>query len=207
VNKKDGSIHWPQKMDHYYTYASVDLPLKSMIEREFDLPTLIENDATSAAFGEYWLGMETNIKNLIYMFSGVGSGLVINGSIYRGMQGYAGEVSIYNYKEQDAFNCEAGNPCFLKRWEMDLGIVDDVKVQLSKDKEKMTRFLKLTSSRMDNIDLKSVFIANRAKDSVAQAALSTAAGRLGIKIAYLVNLLNPEMVVIGGGLEEAGEVS
>jgi len=69
----------------------------------------------------------------------------------------------------------------------------------------MTRFLKLTSSRMDNIDLKSVFIANRAKDSVAQAALSTAAGRLGIKIAYLVNLLNPEMVVIGGGLEEAGE--
>jgi len=205
VNKKDGSIHWPQKMDHYYTYASVDLPLKSMIEREFDLPTLIENDATSAAFGEYWLGMETNIKNLIYMFSGVGSGLVINGSIYRGMQGYAGEVSIYNYKEQDAFNCEAGNPCFLKRWEMDLGIVDDVKVQLSKDKEKMTRFLKLTSSRMDNIDLKSVFIANRAKDSVAQAALSTAAGRLGIKIAYLVNLLNPEMVVIGGGLEEAGE--
>jgi len=58
---------------------------------------------------------------------------------------------------------------------------------------------------MDNIDLKSVFIANRAKDPVAQAALDRAAGRLGVKIAHLVNLLNPEMVVIGGGLEEAGE--
>jgi N-acetylglucosamine repressor len=205
VNKKDGSIHWPQKMDHYYTYASVDLPLKSMIEREFDMPTLIENDATSAAFGEYWLGIETDIKNLIYMFSGVGSGLVINGSIYRGMQGYAGEVSIYNYKEQDAFNCEAGNTCFLKRWEMDLGIVDDVKARLSKDKEKADRFFKLTSARMDNIDLKSVFIANRAKDPVAQEALDAAAKRLGVKIAQFVNFLNPEMVVIGGGLEEAGE--
>jgi len=114
-------------------------------------------------------------------------------------------VSIYNYKEQGAFNCEAGNPCFLKRWEMDLGIVDDVRARLSQDKEKAEKFLKLTSARMDNIDLKSVFIANRAKDPVAQAALDRAAGRLGVKIAHLVNLLNPEMVVIGGGLEEAGE--
>ena len=53
VNKKDGSIHWPQKMDHYYTYASVDLPLKELIEKEFNLPTLIENDSTAACFGEH----------------------------------------------------------------------------------------------------------------------------------------------------------
>ena len=58
---------------------------------------------------------------------------------------------------------------------------------------------------MDNVDLKSVFIANRAKDSTAAAALDEAAKRLGIKIASLVNFLNPEMVVIGGGLEEAGD--
>ncbi|HRZ14681.1 MAG TPA: ROK family transcriptional regulator [Candidatus Omnitrophota bacterium] len=205
VNKQDGSIHWPQKMDHYYTYASVDLPLKNLIEREFDLPTLIENDATSAAFGEYWLGIEANIKNLVYMFSGVGCGLVINGQIYRGSQGYAGEVSIYNFKEQDAFKCEPGNPCFLKRWEVDLGIIDDLKAILSRDKEAAERFFKLTSANMDNVDLKSVFIANRAKDPVVSAVLEKAAQRLGVKIAYLANFLNPEMVVLGGGMEEAGE--
>jgi predicted NBD/HSP70 family sugar kinase/predicted transcriptional regulator len=205
VNKKDGSIHWPQKMDHYYTYASVDLPLRDLIEKEFNLPVLIENDATSACYGEHWLGLESGIKNIIFMFSGVGCGIMVDGEVFTGTHGYAGEVSIYNFKEQDLFKCEMGHDCFIKRWEMDLGIVDDVSAMLSKDREKAAEFFKLTSSNAGNIDLKSVFIANRAKNSVAAAALEAAAKRLGIKIAYLVNLLNPEVVVIGGGLEEAGE--
>lgn len=205
VNKKDGSIHWPQKMDHYYTYASVDLPLKNLMEKEFSLPTLIENDATAACFGEHWLDLARGYKNVLYMFSGVGCGIMINGEVYTGASGYAGEVSIYNFKEQDTFNCNAGKNCFLKRWEIDLGIVDDLKNILSKDKVKAEKFFKLTSSKFENIDLKSVFIANRAKDESAAAALDLAAKRLGIKIAHLVNLLNPEVVVIGGGLEDAGE--
>lgn len=205
INKKDGSIHWPQKMDHYYTYASVDIPLKDLIEREFNLPTLIENDATAACFGEQWLGLERNLKNVIYMFSGVGCGIMINGEIYTGTNGYAGEVSIYNYKEEDLFNCAMAGGCFLKRWEMDLGVVDDIKSMLAKDKDSAEKFFKLTAANLDNVDLKSVFIAAKAKIPVASWALDMAAKRLGIKIAYLVNLFNPEVVVIGGGLEEAGE--
>ncbi|OGX41199.1 MAG: hypothetical protein A2984_02090 [Omnitrophica WOR_2 bacterium RIFCSPLOWO2_01_FULL_41_12] len=205
INKKDGSIHWPQKMDHYYTYASVDLPLKDLIEKEFNLPTLIENDATAACFGEHWLDLGRGLKNVIYMFSGVGCGIMINGEVYTGTHGYAGEVSIYNYKEQDLFNCQAGRSCFLKRWEVDLGIVEEIKEMLAKDKEGGLNFFKLTASNMNNVDLKSVFIAARAKDPHAISALDMAAKRLGIKIAYLVNLFNPELVVIGGGLEEAGE--
>jgi len=205
INKKDATIHWPQKMDHYYAYASVDLPLKSIMEKEFNLPVLIENDATSACFGEHWLDLEHGYKNVIYMFSGVGCGIMLNGEIFRGSTGYAGEVSIYNYKEQDAFNCQAGGPCFLKRWELDLGIVSDVKNQLRNDKTKAGDFLSITLDSIDNIDLKSVFIAARSRNAVALSALDTAAKKLGIKIAYLVNLLNPQVVVIGGGMEEAGE--
>jgi N-acetylglucosamine repressor len=205
VNKKTGSIHWPQKMDHYYTYASVDLPLRDLIEKEFNLPVLIENDATAACFGEHWLDLEHGYGNVLYMFSGVGCGIMINGELYRGAQGFAGEVSIYNYKEQDLFSCETGHDCFLKRWEMDLGIVEEVKRALASDKEKAADFFKLTSSNIENVDLKSVFIAARSKDPLALAALEKTAKRLGIKIAYLLNLLNPQLVVIGGGLEEAGE--
>ncbi|MFH0826859.1 MAG: ROK family transcriptional regulator [Candidatus Omnitrophota bacterium] len=205
VSKKNGSIHWPQKMDHYYTYASVDLPLKDLIEKEFNLPVLIENDASAACFGERWLDLAHGYKNVIYMFSGVGCGIMINGEVYRGSSGYAGEVSIYNYKEQDLFSCALGSDCFLKRWEMDLGIVEDVRQALAHDKEKSVNFFKLTSSNIENVDLKSVFIAARSKESIAVAALEKAAKRLGIKIAYLVNLFNPQLVVIGGGLEEAGE--
>ena len=205
VNKEDGSVHWPQKMDHYYTYASVDIPLKGLIDKEFNLPTLIENDASAACFGEHWLGLERNLKSVLYMFSGVGCGIMINGEIYTGAKGYAGEVSIYNYKEQDLFNCEMAHGCFLKRWEIDLGMIDDMKVMLAKDKEEATSLFKLTSSNIDNVDLKSVFIAGRAKNKIACAALEKGAKRLGIKIAYLANLFNPEAIVIGGGLEEAGE--
>lgn len=205
INKKDGSIRWPQKMDHYYTYASVDLPLKGLIEKEFNLPALIENDASSACFGEHWLDLGGAYKDIIYMFSGVGCGIMINGELYRGSQGYAGEVSIYNYKEQDLFNCPAGSPCFVKRWDMDLGIVDEIKAILLKDKEKAAQFLRATSTSIENLDLKSIFSASRLKNEAALAALDRAAKRLGIKIAYLVNLLNPQVVIIGGGFEESGE--
>jgi predicted NBD/HSP70 family sugar kinase len=130
---------------------------------------------------------------------------MINGEIYTGMHGYAGEVSIYNFKEEDLFNCAMGRGCFIKRWEMDLGIVDEVKEMLARNKDQAIKFFKLTSANLDNVDLKSVFIAARTKDPIALSALDMAAKRLGIKIAYLVNLLNPQVVVIGGGLEEAGD--
>ena len=205
VNKKDGSIHWPQKMDHYYTYASVDLSLRELIEKEFNLPTLIENDATCACFGEHWLDLGRQLKNVIYMFSGVGCGIMMNGEIYTGTSGYAGEVSIYNFKDQDLFKCALGRDCFIKRWEMDLGIVDEAREILTQDREGAEKFFKLTSSNIGNVDLKSIFIANRAQEPIAMTVLDSAARRLGIKIAYLVNLFNPEVVIIGGGLEEAGE--
>ncbi|MCX5693661.1 MAG: ROK family transcriptional regulator [Candidatus Omnitrophica bacterium] len=205
INKKDGSIHWPQKMDHYYTYASVDLPLRGLMEREFNLPTLVENDATSACFGEHWFDLKENYKNILYMFSGVGCGMIINGELYRGAQGYAGEVSVYNYKEQDLFSCKSGKPCFVKRWDLDLGIVQDVKEVLLKEKQKAEEFLRISSNNIENLDLKSIFHAARLKNPVALAVLERAAKKLGIKIAFLVNLLNPQVVVIGGGFEDAGE--
>ena len=205
INKKDGSIHWPQKMDHYYTYASVDLPLKGLIEKEFNLPALIENDATSACFGEHWFSLKENYKNILYMFSGAGCGMIINGELYRGAEGYAGEVSVYNFKEQDLFSCHSGQPCFIKRWDLDLGIVQDVKTTLLKEKQEAAEFFRISSSSIDNLDLKSIFHAARLKNPVALGSLEKAAKRLGIKIAYLVNLLNPQVVVIGGGFEESGE--
>jgi predicted NBD/HSP70 family sugar kinase/predicted transcriptional regulator len=206
INKKDNSIHWPQKMDHYYTYASVDLPLRGLMEKEFNLPTLIENDATSACFGEHWMDLNEGYKNVLYMFSGVGCGMMINGELYRGSQGYAGEVSVYNYKEQDILSCSDNEPCLVKRWDMDLGIVDCVRNSLSVSRGQAEEFFRVSpADKLEEIDLKSIFIAARAKNAVALAALDKAAKRLGIKIAYLVNLLNPQVVVIGGGLEESGE--
>lgn len=206
IDKNEGSVSWPERIGPNLTnYTSVNIRFKDLIEKEFGLPAIIENDATAACFGEHWLQLEPNFKNIIFMFSGVGVGLIINGQSYTGSQGCAGEPSIHNYNEDKLFNCALGNPCFLKRWETDLGIVEDIKSRLIKDKLAAAKFLELTSRNVENIDFKSVLAAARAKYDVAGAVLSMAAKRLGIKIAYLTNLFNPQIVVIGGGLEEAGE--
>ncbi|MFH1678888.1 MAG: ROK family protein [Candidatus Omnitrophota bacterium] len=206
INKQDGSIHWPEKINnHNYTYASVNLPLKDMIEKEFGLPTIIENDATAACFGEQWLDLGTGLKNLLYMFSGVGCGMMINGEIYTGSKGCAGEVSIHNYKQDHLFNCSLGDPCFLKRWELDLGIVREVKNKLAIDPQGGSKLIELVNNKIEAVDLRSIFLAAREGDKIAKESLDIAAKRLGIKIAFLVNILNPEVVVIGGGFEDAGE--
>lgn len=209
VNKKDGSIRWPEKVDHNYNYASVYVPLKDVLEREFGLSVFIENDATSACFGEQWLGLEPEIKNLIYMFSGVGCGIMINGEIYTGATGSAGEVAIYNPKDDPPFNCQAGTPCFLKRWEIDFGMCDEARMRISnfgQTKQEGKRLLELTGQKPEGINLKTVLRAAKEGDPLALELTGKAAKQLGVRIAYLVNLLNPEMVIIGGGLEEAGDV-
>lgn len=206
IDKKAGSIRWPERVKHNYTYyASVNFPLRDLLEKEFGLPVIIENDATSACFGEQWLELESSAKNVIYMFSGVGCGIMINGQIYTGSRGCAGEPSIHNYKQDHLFNCSLGNPCFLKRWETDLGIVEEIKGKLMGNLQAGAKIRQLVDNKIENIDLKIVFLAARGNDEVAMTTLDLAAERLGMKIAYLVNILNPEVVVIGGGFEEAGE--
>lgn len=209
VNKKDGSVRWPEKVGNHYDYASVFVPLKNIVEREFGYPVMLENDATAACFGEQWLELEPGIKNVIYMFSGVGCGIMINGEIYTGASGSAGEVSIYNPKEDALFGCPAGSPCFLKRWEIDFGMVNDARIRITQSRDPQSigrRLLELSENSLEGLKLKHIFQAAKENDPLAVELLGRAAEQLGIKLAFLVNLLNPEVVIIGGGLEEAGEI-
>lgn len=212
VNHKTGTIRWPEKIsDKGCVYASMYLPLKEIIEKEFNIPCIIENDATVACFAEQWLSLEPEIENVLYMFSGVGCGMMINREIYRGFSGGAGEVSIDNAKEDNLFNCQFGSPCFLKRWEADLGLLQEAKKRLSERSKgsftvEKSKILELAGNEIKDIKLQHIFQACNEGDNLALDLVRSAAKRLGIKIAYLVNLLNPEVVIIGGGIEEAGSV-
>lgn len=208
INKKDGSVRWPEKVGNRYDYASVYVPLKSIIEKEFGLPVAIENDATAACFGEQWMDLEPGIKNLIYMFSGVGCGIMINGQIYTGATGSAGEISIYNPKEETPFTCQAGNPCFLKRADIDFGIVNEARLKTAQSagaESAGKRLLELSGNDAKNISLKHIFQAAKENDPLSVELVEKAARQLGIKAAFLVNLLNPQALIIGGGLEQAGD--
>ncbi|MFC1594531.1 ROK family protein [Candidatus Omnitrophota bacterium] len=208
VNNKTGSIRWPEKIENKScSYISMYLPLKDMIEKQFKIPCILENDATVACFGEQWLSSEMDIDNVIYMFSGVGCGIMINREVYRGTSGSAGELSIDNPQEESLLNCDFGSPCIAKRWEADLGLVRATQSILKDNSaiRKTSIILQAAGGQLESIKLAHIFQAAKENDPLATSLLEMGAKRLGIKIASLVNLLNPQLVIIGGGFEEAGD--
>jgi predicted NBD/HSP70 family sugar kinase len=206
VDNNRETVRWPEKVgESTNNYSLVTLPLKDMIEKEFLYPVRVDNDATMACFGEQWLSHEKEVQNLIYMLSGVGCGIMINGEIYQGASGCAGEISIYNSKvpqEQQDFYCTVGQPCLLKRWEIDMGMLSSARKELSANKS--SKIWGICKGSLDNLSLKNIFEAAYMEDAFALDIIRGAARRLGMKVAFLVNFLNPQTVIIGGGLEEAG---
>jgi predicted NBD/HSP70 family sugar kinase len=209
VDKLGETVLWPQKISENKTdYASVYLPLKDIIEREFGLNAFIDNDATLACFGEQWLTLNPEIKHLLYFFSGVGCGIMIDGQIYRGASGAAGELSISSPKDEELFNCEFGAPCLLKRIEADLGLREAARNRFlnSPELKDSSLIFKLASADISKINLNIIFNAAKQRDSLALELIAAVSRRLALKIAFLVNVFNPQLVIIGGGLEEAGNV-
>jgi len=193
VDSKREKVRWPEKMKDGYNYADVTVPLKDILEREFRFPVKIDNDATLACFGEQWLAIEADVRNLLYMFSGVGCGIMLNNEVYGGATGCAGEVAIHSSKKEA--------PYFLERWEADMGI----------RAEYLKRFNWRNEVKKEDggepckdISITEIFEKARAGDALAVEVVREAGKRLGVRVAYLVNVLNPEMVVIGGGIERAG---
>lgn len=180
--------------------------VKSMVEKEFNMPTFIGNDATVAAFGEKRLGLEQEVNDMLYIYSDVGCGIIIKGEIYCGAGGSAGELqlSIDNpYAEKLASYIK--DPAYLKPWGVDLGITNEAKKILAKEKGG-SKILDLAGGNIDDINIDMVIEAAKAEDKLALELLENAAQHLGVRIAYLINLFNPEIIVIGGGVEKAGEL-
>lgn len=179
------------------------ISLKDIFEKEFDIPTLVEHDAACAVFGERWFGFESEIKDMVYMYTGVGCGLIVNGQIYRGSNGSAGEVGIFNPASPDP-ELRRQESLSLGTWELDLGIGYYANAAMRKGEK--SRIFELAGNNPDKININLVIEASRTGDKLANELLENAGSQLGKKIAFLVNLLNPEVVVIGGGIEQAGSV-
>jgi predicted NBD/HSP70 family sugar kinase len=140
---------------------------------------------------------------MLYMFSGVGVGILIDSQIYRGASGAAGELGVYSPAEQNkAF--VTNSALHIGRWEMDLGMCDNAR-QLIRNGEPSI-ITEIVENNLDKLDIDILIKASREKDSLAIRVIEEAGTNLGRKLAFLVNLLNPEVVVIGGGIEDCGAV-
>lgn len=183
------------------SYSSI----KAAFEKEFGVPTFVGNDATVAAFGEKRLGIDEDVKDMIYVYSDVGCGIIIKGEVYCGAGGSAGEVQLMiDNPEIDKFNCWQKGPCYLRPWGVDLGLTEEAKKVVKT--ETTSKIYEKVKGKIEDISLDIIIEAAKEGDSVASNLIEDAGVNLGIRVAYFINLFNPEVVVIGGGVERAGEL-
>ena len=180
------------------------ISIKGMIEQRFGFSSFIGNDATFAAFGEKMHALPMDIQDVVYMYSDVGSGIIIKGSMYCGASGSAGEIRI-NYPRNGEYLQVSKNISFLLPAGLDLGLVSQAK-KLIKEDDIKSRLPEFCNNKLDNLVVDNIIDAAKSGDALSIELLEDGAVNLGIRIAYLVNLFNPEIVVIGGGIEKAGSL-
>lgn len=175
-------------------------PMRSALEAEFKLPAILENDANAAAIGENWLGASKGIQNSITVTlgTGVGGGIMIGGQILRGIDGTAAEIG-HICVEPNGVACGCGSKGCVEQYSSATAIV-----RLWNE----YRNQEGTARRLsEDCDLSSfeIFEAARKSDPIALKVFETMGFYLGIAFADLVNILNPEAIVVGGGLANAWE--
>ncbi|MGB8645941.1 MAG: ROK family protein [Anaerolineae bacterium] len=180
-----------------------NLPLHSRWKERFHVPIVVENDANASALGEQMLGVAKQVNNFVYISSGVGlgGGLVIDGKVYGGVGGFAGEIG-HMTLEPDGPQCNCGNRgC----WETLVGpraILQRARQAAGEGRAPI--LLALSHGRLEDIQLDQVMVAASQGEPAVLSALDEVGRYLGIGIANLINALNPRMVVLGGVLSVVG---
>lgn len=198
IDERGRTIRWPQSLGE--KDLSVCLSIKDTFEKRLNIPTFVENDANAAVLGEKWLGLDRDVRHMLYMFSGVGCGVLINGEIYRGATGAAGELGITSHRAAKDYASQIAPQ--LGRWEMDLGMVRAATENMEKGGTSMLR--DFVHGDLSKLSFKEIVRGVKEKDALTLKIVEQQGTELGKKIAFLVNLLNPEIVVIGGGIEDCG---
>ncbi len=181
-----------------------NVPLESLWSTRFELPIFVENEANAAALGEYFFGVARDVNNFIYLSAGVGlgGGIIINGKLFRGSGGYAGELG-HMTMIPDGELCGCG-----KRgcWETVAGpraILRHARETLSVRPGGI--LYDLIEGDLTRLSVDGVVKAAEESDDAALNALEKVGQQLGMGIANLVNIFNPELVVLGGALNLAGD--
>lgn len=198
VQAESGMVSAPPIMPGWDNY-----PIQQKLQQIWQIPVILDNDADLGALGEWAYGAARNEQHLAYIKvgSGIGAGLLLNGQIYRGAAGYAGEIGHITIRGHGAV-CSCGNRGCLEAVAGGTAIA-----RQAREAVLANRRTQLASIQpMERISAKDVAFAARMGDLVAQQILAEAGANLGIAVAGLVNLFNPNMVVIGGGVSQMGDL-
>ncbi len=182
-----------------------DVPLARIVEREINMPVVIENDANVGALGEYTFGAGKGCTHMVYytISTGIGGGIVADGQIYRGGNGNAGELGHIAVTEKGPL-CDCGNRGCLEALCSGKSIGKRASQLVSKH-QRRGRYLRCLAKGSD-VEAKNVFDAARDGDVLAGEIVAETCKYLGMGVAAAMNALAPQRIVIGGGVSRAGRV-
>ena len=196
INKETGYVDFSNNLDFY------DVPITDYMENALGKKVYVENDANAAAWGEFVAGSGKDSDNMILLTlgTGVGSGIILNGHLYRGAFGTGAELG-HSVIISNGEKCTCGRLGCLETYASATALINQAKKKVKENPE--CEIMKLCMGNIDKINGKIIFTAN---DDVAKNVISTYLDYLSEGIVNIVNMLQPEIICLGGGVSGAGEI-
>ncbi len=177
-------------------------PLAAQLREHFGVPVVVDNDVNALALAEFYFGLGRGARSLVVLApgTGLGAGIVLDGRLVRGARGFGGELGHAPVKF-DGRPCWCGGRGCLAVYASGRGIAEAARERLAREPGSALR--QLAGGDPAALDAPLVFRAAAGGDAVAAAVVDEACRALGAMLAVIVNGLNPEVVVVTGGVAEA----
>lgn len=181
-----------------------DFPLRDAIETRLGLPTTLDNDANCATLGEWWRGAARGSRHVVGVTigTGIGGGLILNGKLHHGASDVAGEIG-HTTIDSNGRRCKCGNYGCLEAYASGPAIARRAREALEAGDSSILP--SLADFDMKRITAQTVYEAASRGDALAVEVVRDTARFLGAGVANLLNVFNPEVVVIAGGVTHAGD--
>ncbi len=183
----------------------IDVPIAEIMQKEFNVPVKVDNDVRCAALAELNYGAGKGCHNLICITvgTGIGSGIIINNKLVRGASNAAGEIGHIKMEMHNGLMCGCGDTGCFEAYASGPAIV-----AMAKDYVRGGKSAKFREIAGSTAAITPAIVCQAAKegDVVAQRIFTRMGEYLGIGLASVVNLLNPEKIVVGGGVADAGDL-
>ncbi len=197
IDAKNGKVHYANNL-HFE-----NVPLREELQKYINVPVAVENDANAAALGEYKAtGVKADCFVAVTLGTGVGGGIVINGEIFRGFNGAAGEVG-HTTLVADGVRCSCGKNGCWEAYASVTALIRQTKVAIEKHPESL--MVEIMKKNNNEVSGRTAFDAAKKGDAAAQQVVDRYVRYVADGVTDMINIFQPEILVIGGGISREGE--
>ena len=202
LNPKTGLIINPPNLPGWR-----NIQMARRVEKKFGVPTKVENDANAAGLAEVLFGAAVGFHDIFYVTvsTGIGTGIIINKKIYHGKNGVAGEGGHVSIDFRSPYRCGCGTQGCIEALAAGPAMARRARVRLEQEHTAASLLRDVTQGHLSRITPKMIEEAARKGDRVAQEILDETGFYLGVWLAGMITLFDPEAIVIGGGVARLGK--